>query len=105
MVRMVWVAEVSLACFLSLSIWGTASAIRISMMDMTIISSMRVKPSSGSRFEVRGSRCRSVFFMTNNYLSRMTAIEYRRFAGADDTAKIATLHFWAEANFRVDLRG
>src|ERR1017187_2152664 len=46
MVRMVWVAEVSLACFLSLSIWGTASAIRISMMDMTIMSSMRVKPDS-----------------------------------------------------------
>src|ERR1039457_7155802 len=46
MVRMVWVAEVSLACFLSLSIWGTASAIRMSMMDMTIMSSMRVKPNS-----------------------------------------------------------
>src|ERR1035438_5516801 len=46
MVRMVGVAEVSLACFLSLSIWGTASAIRISMMDMTIMSSMRVKPNS-----------------------------------------------------------
>src|ERR1035438_4268407 len=46
MVRMVWVAEVSLACFLSLSIWGTASDIRISMMDMTIMSSMRVKPDS-----------------------------------------------------------
>jgi hypothetical protein len=57
----------------------------MSMMDMTMRSSIRVKPESGSRFEVRGSRCRNVVFMTNNYLNRMTAIEYRRIAGADDS--------------------
>src|SRR5580704_7328364 len=85
MVRMVCTAEVWLAFFLTLSIWGTASAIRMSMMDMTMRSSMRVKPQEGSSFEVRGSRCRSVFFMTNNFLSRLTAIEYRRFAGGDGT--------------------
>src|SRR5664280_1908797 len=45
-VRMVCAAETSFACFCSLIICGTASAIRISMMDMTMSSSMRVKPSS-----------------------------------------------------------
>jgi hypothetical protein len=53
MVRMVCAAEVSSACFFSLSICGTARAIRISMMDMTMSSSMRVKPDS--RFKVRGA--------------------------------------------------
>jgi hypothetical protein len=54
------------------------------MIDITMRSSMRVKPDS--RFEVRGSRCRSVrgvVFMSSRYLNRMTAIEYRRFAWAD----------------------
>ena len=46
MVRMVCAAEVSSACFFSFSICGTASAIRISMMDMTMSSSMRVNPKS-----------------------------------------------------------
>src|ERR1035438_2811847 len=50
---MVCTAEVWLAFFLTLSIWGTARAIRMSMMDMTMSSSMRVKPNS--RDEVRGS--------------------------------------------------
>src|SRR5580698_11606456 len=86
MVRMVWTAEVSLAFFLTLSICGTARAIRMSMMDMTMRSSMRVKPASGSRFAVRGSRCGDVqdlMFMSCGYLNRLTALEYRRFGLGD----------------------
>jgi hypothetical protein len=78
------------------------------MMDMTMRSSMRVKPESGARFEVRGARdlrVRDVVFMSCGYLSRLTAIEYRRFAGRDDTAEIAILDFRVKVNFLVDLRG
>src|SRR5450631_2801806 len=80
MVRMVWIADVSSAVFLTFSIWGTANAMMMSM-----------KPESGSRFKVRGSRSaglRSVLgvvFMSCGFLNRLTAIEYRRFQIADGT--------------------
>src|SRR5580698_4619916 len=41
-----WVAEVSLALLRTLRSWGTASVRRMSMTDMTMSSSMRVKPAS-----------------------------------------------------------
>src|ERR1700722_12779715 len=39
-------AEFSLPCFLMCRSWGTASVMRMSMTDMTMRSSMRVKPAS-----------------------------------------------------------
>jgi len=72
------------------------------MMDMTMRSSIRVKPESDSRYEARGSRgekpgargkVRAVFFMSYRYLNRLTAIEYRRFALADSTDVGDTLSF------------
>src|ERR1039458_9487695 len=81
-------AESSSAVFFTFSIWGAANAMMMSMMDMTMRSSMRVKPDSGSRRQapVAGDfEVRDVVFMSCRYLSRLTAIEYRRFARAEDT--------------------